>query len=208
MRAISIVPVVVVAQAQPGGAHAATTCDSRAKLERGALSRLTDDKHVESGATIDRGDPFHADSAAKIRFQDVVYKLRRGSEFMLACFGHTVKQGAIYPRLSLHTGHARLIARAGAPGAISTNEAMADPFADRAMRITVRRAPRPSNPLFGKTTVDRLTGDGYVNLTPYVGERPGTCRQVDGGKLVSKKLVDGYFKGTARYRGYAPGSPR
>ncbi len=189
-------------------ASAAKECNQRAKLVSGKLSRLTDDEHFEARAEILRGRPFHADTDAEIRFQEVVYELRKGSEFILGCFGHTPQQGAIYPRIDLHKGHAKLTAKDGHPGAISTNEAMADPFADKGMRIVVTRDPRNSNPLFGVTKVDQAKGGGYVNVTPYVGPKPGTCRQVEGGTFESKRLENGYFKGSADYRGYSPTSPR
>jgi hypothetical protein len=181
-------------------AASAKECGKTAKLASGTLERLTDEKHLRAGATLRRPDPFHAERAAKIRFGGVVYKVKRGSEFILACFGHTVQQGAIYPRLSLHKGRAKLIARNGVPGAISTIEAMSDPFADRAMRIVVtRRLTKPNRP-FGKTTVDKVHGRGAVNITPYVGPKPGTCRQGDGGTFISKKFVGGFFRGSAKYR--------
>jgi hypothetical protein len=209
VRATAIAVLTAAALLAPAaGASAAKDCKKTAKLASGKLSRLYDDRHFEKGATLRRDIPFGADTKAKIRFQGVTYKLRRRSEFALGCFGHTVKQGAIYPRVSLRKGQARLIARTGSPGAISTNEAMADPFADRGMRIAVSRRPKNAAGPFGKTWVNRLSGGGYVNLTPYVGKRRGTCRQVDGGTFTSKRLVGGYFKGSARYRGYSSGSPR
>ncbi len=209
MRIWAVASFAIAALLVPAtGASAAKDCNNRAKLVSGKLSRLTDDRHFQQGAEIGRNVPFHADTDAEIRFQEVVYELRKGSEFILACFGHTVQQGAIYPRVELFKGHAKLIAKDGHPGAISTNEAMADPFADRGMRIVVSRDPRNSNPLFGVTKVDQAKGGGYVNVTPYVGPKPGTCRQVEGGTFESKRLENGYFKGSADYRGYSPTSPR
>ena len=200
LAAVAAASVLVAPATAAAAAAAAKECDKTAKLASGKLERQTDGKHVQAGATLRRPDPFHAESAAKIRFDGVVYKVRRGSEFLLACFGHTVQQGAIYPRLSLHKGHAKLFARSGAPGAISTIEAMSDPFADRAMRIVVtRRLTKPNRP-FGRTVVDKVHGRGSVNITPYVGPKPGTCRQGDGGTFVSKKFVGGFFRGSANYR--------
>lgn len=209
MRAWLIAPLAAGALLVPAGAaSAARSCDSKAKLVSGKLHRLDNGNHAEKGATIRRGPPFRAERKAKIRFQDATFKAARGAEFTLSCFGESAAEGAIYPSLWLWRKQAKVIAPAGRPGAIITNEAMAGPVGKAAMQIVVKRRRKSPTSSFGRTWVDRVKGRGYVNLTPYVGPRPGTCRYVDGGVFTSKRLVAGYFKGTARYRGYSPGSPR
>ena len=206
MRAIAIAGLAATLLV-PASAAASppNKCAKGAKLTSGAVENKVSGRRYEKGDRVPREDwdLFTARTKAKIRYQGVVYSLRRKSDFGLGCFGHSVQQGAIYPRVVLRKGWVKLIARAGKPGAVSTMEAMADPFADRAMRIIVkRRVKKPALP-YGKTRVNRVAGAGYVNLTPYVGPSPGTCRQVDGGTFNSSARG-----GSARYRGYSPGSPR
>ena len=208
MRGLAIAVLGTALLLVPAGgaaAQAQNRCDKNAKLTSGVIENKVSGKRLEKGDRISREsyDLFTAKTKAKVRYQGVVYSLLRGSDFGLGCFGRSVQQGGIYPRLILRKGWVKLIARAGKPGAVSTYEAMADPFADRAMRIIVkRRLKKPSVP-YGKTRVNRVRGAGYVNLTPYVGPRPGTCRQVDGGTFASSA-----GPGRARYRGYSASSPR
>lgn len=203
-----IVVLALSALLIPAAGAEARTCAKSGKLVSGELVLLTNGHEVQRGATLRRGNPYEVHKAAVVRFQRVVYELTPGSEFMLACFGHTPKEGAIYPRVHLNKGQATSEAKQGAPGAIDTNEAMADPFADRAMTIHVRRVPRGGGSMLGTTTIDRRSSDGFVNVTPYVGRKPGTCRQSRAARRVSKSFSGGYFRGTAKYYGYSPNSPR
>ena len=202
--------LVLLALLVPAASAGAKTCKKTAELRSGELHRLGAGTQFEKGDTLRRPQAYEAERKSKVRFQGVTFVVADGSWFALGCFGHTVAQGAIYPSMTLHKGQVKMISSAGKPGSVVTNEAMADPFADRGMRIVVKRRPKnDDSPLaVGKTWVDKVKGSGYVNLTPYVGPRPGTCRQVDGGKFVSRKFVHGYFKGRAYYRGFSPGSPR
>jgi hypothetical protein len=192
----------------PAGSASANSCKSTAELRSGELHRLGPGTRFEKGDTLRRPHAYEAQRKSKIRFQGVTYVVAPDSWFALGCFGHSLAQGVIYPSMTLHKGQVKMISSGGKPGSVVTNEAMADPFADRGMRIVVKRRPKKDPLMFGKTWVDKVKGRGYVNLTPYVGPRSGTCRQVDGGKFVSRKLVNNYFKGSAYYRGFAPGSPR
>jgi hypothetical protein len=202
-------PLAILLLLVPAGTtSAARDCDSKAKLVYGQLARLDNGNHVEKGATIRRGPPFKVERKAKIRFQGASFKVDGRSEFSLSCFGESAAEGAIYPSIWLWKGRAKMIAGAGRPGALVTNEAMAGPVGKAAIQIVAKRRPKSPTSRFGRTWVDRVKGKGYVNLTPYVGPRPGTCRYVDGGIFTSKKLVGGYFRGTAKYRGYSPNSPR
>lgn len=208
MRSWLAFPLALVFLLAPAAAAGAKTCKSTAELRSGELHRLGPGTQYGKGDTLRRPHAYEARRKSKIRFQGVTFKLARGSWFALGCFGHSVAQGAIFPSVTLHKGQVKMISSRGAPGSVVTNEAMADPFADRGMRIVVKRRPKNDPLRLGKTWVDKVKGSGYVNLTPYVGPRPGTCRQVDGGRFTSKKFVHGYFRGTARYRGFSPSSPR
>jgi hypothetical protein len=200
MKAWLIAPLAAAALLAPASAASAGDCHNTAKLASGELSRLDDGRHLEKGATIRRGPPYKAERKSKIRFQGATFKVADGSEMTLSCFGESAAEGAIHPSVWLWKGQVKVIAAAGRPGAIITNEAMAGPIAHGAIRIVVKRRRKSPTSNFGRTWVDRVKG-GEVNLTPYVGPRPGTCRYVDGGVFTSKRLVNGYFRGTARYRG-------
>ena len=208
MRGLVIAALGAALLLVPAGnaaAQAQNRCDKNAKLTSGVIENKVNGKRLEKGDRISRESYalFRAKTKAKVRYQGVVYSLRRGSDFGLGCFGRSVQQGGIHPRLILRKGWVKLIAHAGKPGAVSTYEAMADPFADRAMRIVVKRRIKSPSVPYGTTRVNRVKGAGYVNLTPYVGPSPGTCRQVDGGTFRSHSRG-----GSARYRGYSASSPR
>lgn len=163
---------------------------------------------------------YTSSTAAKVKYQKVVYTLEAGAVFGLSCFGHSVAEGAKFPLITLYMGKATVKFRNGRPGAVSAGEGLWDPYQEKAMTMTVTRTPK------GKPTVDevlqkgqgalmlgtvkvrKMAGKGYLNVTPYVGRKPGVCRQAKGGTFVSKRLAGGYLKGTSKFTSLAPFSAR
>jgi hypothetical protein len=201
VRALAIFTLTAVALLAPAAAASARNCAKRGTLASGKLDRLFDGKILSPGGQVHRPDAYRAERDSKVRFSGVVYRFRRGSEFYLGCFGRTSQNGRTpYPRMELHKGHAKMIARRGTPGAISTTEALSSPYRNRGMRIVVTRRLKKPNSRFGRSTVDKVHGHGRVEIVPYLGPKPGIARHVDGGVFVSKRIEGGYVKGTAHYR--------
>ena len=201
MRTFATLLLATIALLAPAAAASARNCAKAGTIATGKVERLFDGKALSRGGKVRRPDAYRAKTDAKVRFGGVVYKFRRGSEFYLGCFGRANQNGRTpYPRMELHKGHAKMIARRGVPGAVSTTEALSSPYRNRGMRIVVTRRLKAPNSRFGRTTVNKLHGPGRVDIVAYVGKRPGVARHVDGGVFVSKRVEGGYIKGTARYR--------
>ena len=134
-----------------------------------------------------------AGKSAVVAVQGVRFRLSQEANFRYGCFGHSPAQGALYPRIALNRGKVVATTRAGRPGAVSTGMGMADPFADAAMTFEVKAGGRPEYPV---VTMRRTAGDGKVNVTPYAGPRPGTCRQVGTARFAfTKKGPRVYYDG-------------
>ena len=201
MRALATFLLATVALLAPAAGASARDCAKGGTVATGKVEQLFDGKILGRGGKVHRPEAYRAKTDTKVRFGGVVYKFRRGSEFYLGCFGRANQNGRTpYPRMELHKGHAKMIARRGIPGAVSTSEALSSPYRDRGMRIVVTRRLKDPDSRFGRTTVDKVHGQGRVELVPYVGPRPGIARHVDGGVFVSKRIEGGYIKGTAHYR--------
>src|SRR5688500_9765019 len=109
MKAWLIAPLAAFALLVPAGAaNARTDCDRKAKLVSGELARIDNGRHVEKGATIRRGPPYKVERKAKLRFQGTTFKVARGSEFSLSCFGETAAEGAIHPAVWLWKGQTKV----------------------------------------------------------------------------------------------------
>ena len=95
-------------------------------------------------------------------------------------------------------GSAHVRAKAGEPGAVDTGQALVNPFARAAMTFeVVLTGTSELNVEQGVTHVALLKGSGRINVTPYVGPSPGTCRQVHTAELRSP--TKGRPRGAASY---------
>ena len=137
---------------------------------------------------------------ATVEVQHVKYTLGEGTSVRLTCFGETKSEGAIFPNLAILQGWVKVKAPAGHPGGVSTSGALVNPF-QRAgqtfkVQLTGEHQADYEPPI---TKVTKLAGSGLVNVTPYVGPQPGTCRDVKTAKLVmaSRKHPHGlaYYDG-------------
>jgi hypothetical protein len=68
----------------------------------------------------------------------------------------------------------------------------------------------PSVAMLGTVHARKLAGGGYLNFTPYVGSRPGTCRQGAGyvGTSSVFNQATSTLSGSATFSGLAPFSVR
>ena len=233
MRASTIAVVLAAALLAPSAAAAKTAptpvkgqeCTRAADVQEGAVARLTTGTVGDDGKLVfdDRvahlkgGKVYIVVKDATIAYHGVTYTAQADTIFLLTCFGESARAGAIFPSIDLLTGVLSAHAREGKPGAIVANEAMWGPAGRQDISFRVSRTAKgdpspveifsggPETLSFGTSKVAKTAGDGYLNVTPYVGPRPGSCRHAKGGTFVSKRLKRGYYQGTADYDGLAPG---
>lgn len=200
-------------------------CDREARVTKGTVLDLTRG-HFESngsfnldGAKVDElagGPTYLTDGKATLKFQGVTYRMMQETIFRLGCFGHSRAEGAVYPSIYLMMGSASVRAQEGKPGGISTNEALVDPYLSKrgTFRLTRTGKGNPSAAevlrkgpgvlLLGTSKARKVRGEGYLNITPYVGPRSGTCRQATGGTLTSRGVRGRFLEGTSSFSGLAP----
>jgi hypothetical protein len=114
--------------------------------------------------------------------------------------------------MGLMVGTLEVSTSAKTPGAVSNEEGLFGPISPYKMRYRVTRKLNTdaeitvgdriafyaalANQRTGTTTAKTLDGH-TVNVTPYVGPKPGTCRHADWASL---KTTTGWGKGTASYK--------
>ena len=138
---------------------------------------------------------------ATILFQHVTYRVTKGSMIVRTCFGESVGSTVLFPSLRMFNGSAVVHAPAGHPGAVDTSEALINPYQRAGQTFSVKLThTSPDNVEQGTVTVRRTAGNGLVNVTPYVGPQPGTCRDVLKARLVSPSRR--HKQGLAYYDGH------
>jgi hypothetical protein len=209
---------LAIALIAPSSAHAlAEKCKKTATVESGDVLHHSDFETSAplEGETIRRRSGFYrAGSTVKLDYAGNAYTIDKGSIFKLGCYGRSVKTGMTLPLVDLLKGEVKAKTVAKEPGGVVTTESLVDPREDETMTFTVRRTltgtdePTPKQILAwfasyisapkGRTTA-WTDGKPVVGVTPYVGERRGTCRYVHKAVLTSKGTSKGYFTGTAVY---------
>lgn len=218
--AVAVCATLAVAVA-PANA-AAKSCSRKATTTAGTVVDLTRATQAEDGGWqlpeqtvkhLDAISVYAATSDVTVSYAKVTYRFEQGAIFMLSCFGHSRAEGAKYPSITLASGSVTAKFAAGKPGAVSSPEGLWDPYASKAMTMTVTRAAKGAPTLddvlangldalnFGTVKVKKTAGAGYLNVTPYVGAKPGVCRQALGGTFVSTRLQKGQIKGTSTFVG-------
>jgi hypothetical protein len=228
MRKLSTITLALAAlavAAVPATAAKPKQCSRQATVDDGTVLDMTTAHPGPDGQlTLDQTavrylkarHAYTTTATARFAFDGVVYTIERGAVFNLSCFGHSKADGAKFPSLVLHVGEVAVAAKADKPGAVTSNEVMFDPYQSKAISFTVTRTVRgapsfqkiladgPSATRFGVTEVRKLKkAANYLNITPYVGPRSGTCRQAKGGVFSSRKIEDGYYRGSSEYYGLA-----
>jgi hypothetical protein len=228
---LAVVAVLVVSGASASAASA--QCSRVAKVKSGSVKNIYQASPGATGHTQLSGPDnqrliakgFYATiSPASISYLGVTFKVTTHTVFQLSCWGEHVGQPASHPDLSLTMGTVTVQDRAGHPGAVVADEGLVGTYSvpSPAQRFTMMRTLRghvsfqrfldfgPSVAMLGTVHARKLTGRGYLNFTPYVGSRPGTCRQ-GAGYIATSKLFNratGTFSGSATFRGLAPFSVR
>jgi hypothetical protein len=165
-----------------------------------------------------------ATGPVNISYLGVAFKVAAHTVFQLSCWGEHVGQPASHPDLSLTMGTVTVQDGAGNPGAVVANEGLVGTYSEPspAQRFTMTRTLHghvslqrfldygPSVAMLGTVHARKLAGGGYLNFTPYVGSRPGTCRQGAGyvGTSSVFNQATSTLSGSATFSGLAPFSVR
>lgn len=230
----NLLAVVAVLAASGASASAASAqCSRVATVKSGSVKNIYQASQDATGHTQLTGPDntaltakgFYATTGpASISYLGVTFKVAADTVFQLACWGEHVGQPASHPDLSLTMGTVTVQDRAGAPGALAANEGLVGTYSQPspAQRFTMTRTLHgrvsfqrlldtgPSVAMLGTVVARKLGGGGYLNFTPYVGSRPGTCRQGAGYVATSRVFhaATGTLGGSATFSGLAPFSVR
>jgi hypothetical protein len=164
-----------------------------------------------TGKTLKRHQVYELDGvSATIRMGRTTYKATPGTIVSLNSYAAS-KGAPQQPALALMVGRLDVSTTRKSPGGVMNEEGLFNPISPLKMRYRVSRTlndPAEIGPgdvlaffanlagqRAGTTTVSSLDGS-TVNVTPYVGSKPGTCRHADKATL---KSTSRYGKGTADY---------
>jgi len=226
LAATALAFAALAVTAAPAAAAAKKECSRQATVEYGTVLDMTKVAIAADGTrTLDQTPVRHLKARhgytttahSRLVFDGVVYTVDKGAIFSLSCFGHSKADGARFPSLELHQGEVAVAARADKPGAVSSNEGLFDPYKSKAMSFAVTRkakgspsfqeilAQGPSATRLGSTEARKVatSSASYLNVTPYVGEKRGVCRQASGGMFVSQRRKNGHLEGTSKFYGLA-----
>lgn len=172
-------------------------------VSRGHATLITDYSQAHpNGVTLSGGDlvahHFYDIERGKlaIRYGSNTYRIGpRESVIALGCYGQSRDQPADLPALRMLEGAARVSVSQSSPGAIVTEEGLYGPIPGGTIprRYTfsvtrkLRHNPNTRQALMwfaglagaptGKTVI-RTDGSELVNVTPYMGPKPGACVHV------------------------------
>jgi len=225
--------VALLALPTAASAAPALKCARTAKVTSGKVLEATSipldaqgnpDLDQPARTILRRGTFYYAARRSAITMQRSRFTVLEGAIFGLSCWGRVATGDATYPMLDVDRGTARVVARAGRPAGLTSAELLSDPYADGGMTFSLTRTPRGEPSLaeilasspgratllrYGTTRSRKSAGGGYVNFTPYVGRNPGLRRQAQAARATStSRARDGSLRGTARFTGLAPFSPR
>ena len=224
---LAIVAVLVASGASASAASA--QCSRVANVKSGSVKNIYQASPGATGHTQLNGPDnkrltakgFYATPGpVNISYLGVTFKVAAHTVFQLACWGEHVGQPASHPDLSLTMGTVTVQDRASDPGAVVANEGLVGTYSEPSptQRFTMTRTLHghvsfqrfldygPSVAMLGTVYARKLAGGGYLNFTPYVGSRPGTCRQGAGYAATSKVFnrATGTLSGSATFSGLAP----
>jgi hypothetical protein len=164
------------------------------------------------GTALVKGHAYQVTGADVIvRYGQVRFTVSDGTIFSLTCAGQS-RGGRLFPTLYLASGKIKVADPARVAGAVLTFEGLYGPVpgANGRLIFTVSRVPatplEDTKSIFltsfylrdsvrGTTSVAVNGGAPRVNVTPYFGPGPGTCRHCHGARLSS------VGKGSAQYFG-------
>ena len=205
----------VTAHARPSAGSAPTCPPASAEVTKGAAGVVEYAPGHEDGAplhgrSLTYPQRFYRLSAAvQLRFRGNTIWASKGSILKLGCY-RISRAGRPLPAVNLLRGALKVSSKGEHPAGVITEEGLFDPRVTSELVYTVKRdltkpgeltmkqliswfAFFPDQPK-GTTTVASAKP---VGVTPYVGEKAGTCRYVHGARLTTTTRYGG---GSATYR--------
>lgn len=159
-----------------------------AKLVSGTLSVndfANPVKTVRSGATLDYDTSYRALTKVTLSWLGNTAVARTGTFINLACYGLSVKQRAVNPSFYIRSGALTVTAAGRTPLGVTTIAALLGPVPEDVGKNLTYWAGEASSATAWPTTSVKVTGKTRrVNVTPYAGPRPGSCRVVTSARLV------------------------
>jgi hypothetical protein len=151
--------------------------------------------------------------ATSIRYGSNTYDVQPHAIFKLGCYG-PYKGAPLRPALDLLVGSVHVSTGARKAGGVIDEEGLYNPVpgGPQAMGYTITRVLRSESLQFqdvirwfadyadqpAGTTRAKADGKDPLNVTPYVGSRPGQCRHAHGARLTTKRT---FGHGSASYEG-------
>ena len=205
----------VTAHARPSAGSAPTCPPASAEVTKGAAGIVEYSPGHEDGAPLHGTSLtypqrfYRLNAAVELRFRGNTIWASKGSILKLNCY-RTSRTGRPLPAVNLLRGSLKIKSPGDHPAGVITEEGLFDPRLPGELVYTMTRvltkpgevtmpqlvswfASFPDQPK-GTTTVASAK---TVGVTPYVGEKPGTCRYVHGARLTTTKH---YGVGSATYR--------
>lgn len=199
--ALLLAGVAVVPTATPAAASGGCPVTG-AVVQQGELVKQTDSGLHDTSVKIQRLQPlrrlrtYRADQPSTIRWLKNTMTVTTGTYVTMSCFGLAAGDPVNNPAFFVMRGFAETHDRGSRPLGILTIQALigANPEnVGKNLDFTVKTMDGDTGPVYTKVNV--LPGTSWVNITPYVGKDPGTCRQAS-----SATLTGFPDSGTATYK--------
>jgi len=182
-----------VASASGGVVDAGRCHVSGAKVRHGALQPFTGAKAHPYGKALHAGQRlrssalYRAAHKTEISWFQSTVSVSKGTQVTTGCYGYAVGQPANKPDLSIMMGTATVHDQGQRPLGIVTPAALVTPYegemsAHPKVGYVVRE--HHSARQFPTVTLHTLKGTPSINVTPYAGPQPGSCRHAKWAKLV------------------------
>lgn len=191
--------------APASAAPASSSCHMRGvKVAHGELAKL-DQNGKPSDTTVTAGGPvkavvaYRAMKPTRLQAFDSTGELTKGTNVMVTCYGMAVGDPADNPALSIIGGTATVHDSGKRPLGVLTLAALVSPYdgelaAHPSLGYVVRE--HEGSKQFPTTVLHVLKGTPSINVTPYAGPHPGSCRHAIWAKLVYNPNNGG----TAKYK--------
>lgn len=199
MCVVAVVAAGLVVGPGVGPAGAASCKVLGAKVVRGELNAQKNEH--DSSVVVDRGGKLNPRTEYRATEPTVIKWLRSrahvtaGTFVSMSCFGFAAGDPVNNPALYVLQGTATVHDRGSRPLGIVTIEALVGPAPQQqGQRLNFTAGEHYGKHMPSTTHVTTLRHTPYINITPYVGPEPGTCRHA-----ISATLVSSGAAGKAKY---------
>jgi hypothetical protein len=175
-----------------GSAGAATCKVGRPTVVQGEFNAQKNEH--DSTVMVDRGGRLRSAVEYRATEPSVVKWLRSrahvtaGTFVSMSCFGFAVGDPANNPALYVLQGTATVHDRGSRPLGVLTIEALVGPAPQQqGQRLNFTTGEHYGKHTPSTTRVGTLRHTPYINVTPYVGPEPGTCRHAISATLISSR---------------------